>query len=100
MPFLQIPAGWLVDRYGVKFPYAIGFLFWSLVSAATALAGSLRQLLAAADAAGRRRIHRDAGQHALDPLPLRRKSSAGWRWGMYMTGTKIGPAIGAPWPPG
>jgi fucose permease len=24
--FLQIPAGWLVDRYGVKIPYAIGFL--------------------------------------------------------------------------
>src|ERR1017187_1885151 len=23
---LQIPAGWLVDRYGVKWPYALGFL--------------------------------------------------------------------------
>src|SRR3954454_14554961 len=31
--FLQIPAGWLVDRYGVKFPYAWSFLVWSLVSA-------------------------------------------------------------------
>src|SRR5216684_560519 len=39
--FLQIPAGWLVDRYGVKFPYALGFLFWSLTSAATSLAGSM-----------------------------------------------------------
>src|SRR6266516_4851485 len=42
--FLQIPAGWLVDRYGVKFPFALGFLSWSLVSAATSLAGSVSQL--------------------------------------------------------
>src|SRR5947199_6776256 len=42
--FLQIPAGWLVDRYGVKTPYALGFLFWSLTSAATSLAGSMSQL--------------------------------------------------------
>src|SRR5690242_4915909 len=25
---LQLPAGWVVDRYGVKWPYALGFLFW------------------------------------------------------------------------
>src|SRR5215475_9771130 len=25
---LQVPAGWLVDRYGVKWPYALSFLFW------------------------------------------------------------------------
>jgi ACS family D-galactonate transporter-like MFS transporter len=29
--FLQIPAGWLVDRYGVKYPYALCFLAWSAV---------------------------------------------------------------------
>jgi MFS family permease len=43
---LQIPAGWLVDRYGVKFPYAAGFLCWSVISAGTAFAGSMRQLFA------------------------------------------------------
>src|SRR5260370_5557332 len=42
--FLQIPAGWLVDRYGVKFPYALGFLSWSLMSAGTSLATSASQL--------------------------------------------------------
>src|SRR5215469_4173683 len=31
--FLQIPAGWIVDRYGVKYPYAFAFFAWSLVSA-------------------------------------------------------------------
>ena len=25
---LQIPAGWIVDRYGVKWTYAFGLLFW------------------------------------------------------------------------
>src|SRR3954454_24598302 len=44
--FLQIPAGWLVDRYGVKFPYAISFLAWSLMSAATAFSTSVSQLFA------------------------------------------------------
>src|SRR5665213_3483128 len=42
---LQIPAGWAVDRYGAKFPYAIGFLFWSVTSAATWLVHGIGQLL-------------------------------------------------------
>src|SRR4051812_41108562 len=25
---LQIPAGWLVDKYGVKIPFTVGFLVW------------------------------------------------------------------------
>src|SRR5689334_20057042 len=37
---LQIPAGWVVDRYGVKFPYAVSFLFWCILSGLTAFAGS------------------------------------------------------------
>jgi len=28
--FLQVPAGYVVDRYGVKFPYAIAFIFWTM----------------------------------------------------------------------
>src|SRR5215218_3562214 len=24
---LQVPAGWVVDRFGVKYPYAISFVF-------------------------------------------------------------------------
>jgi MFS family permease len=42
---LQIPAGWVVDRYGVKGPFAVGFLLWSIISSATAWARSLTQLL-------------------------------------------------------
>src|SRR5580658_2184543 len=29
---LQIPMGWLVDRYGYKIHYAISFVFWCLGS--------------------------------------------------------------------
>src|SRR5215210_2242949 len=41
---LQVPAGWLVDRAGVKYPYAIGFLIWSFVSAGTALTRTVSEL--------------------------------------------------------
>ena len=93
--FLQIPAGWLVDRYGVKIPYAIGFLFWSVVSAGTALAGSLNQLLAL-------RVLLGVGESVVTPASMRwirfhfPERQRGFAVGMYMTGTKIGPAIGAP----
>ena len=42
---LQTPAGWLVDRFGLKWPYAAGLLLWSAVSAATALVSSLNGLI-------------------------------------------------------
>ena len=42
---LQIPAGWVVDRYGVKFPYFLGFTIWCLASASTALTRSIPQLI-------------------------------------------------------
>jgi ACS family D-galactonate transporter-like MFS transporter len=32
---LQIPAGWLVDHFDVKWVFAIGFFVWSLATAAT-----------------------------------------------------------------
>jgi sugar phosphate permease len=43
---LQIPAGWVVDRYGVKFPYTHSFVFWCMASASTAFARSITQLMA------------------------------------------------------
>src|SRR5262245_62613768 len=32
---LQVPAGYLVDRFGLKWTYAAAFLFWSAASAGT-----------------------------------------------------------------
>jgi ACS family D-galactonate transporter-like MFS transporter len=93
--FLQIPAGWIVDRYGVKYPYAIAFFAWSLVSAATALGGTLTQLIGL-------RFLLGVAESAVTPASMRwirfhfAEKERGLAIGVYMTGTKIGPAIGAP----
>ncbi|MGH9662288.1 MAG: MFS transporter, partial [Bryobacteraceae bacterium] len=93
--FLQIPAGWIVDKYGVKFPYALSFLAWSLISAATAFATSFNQLFSL-------RFLLGVGESVVTPASMRwirfhfAEKERGLAVGLYMTGTKIGPAIGAP----
>jgi MFS transporter, ACS family, D-galactonate transporter len=92
--FLQIPAGWLVDRYGVKFPYAFSFFAWSLISAGTSLAGSVRQLYAL-------RFLLGIGESIATPASMRwirfhfGENQRGLAIGLHMAGTKLGPAIGA-----
>lgn len=92
---LQIPAGWLVDRYGVKRLYTVGFLFWTLISALTGLATSVSQLLIA-------RILLGAGESVGAPASLRwirancPEERRGLALGIYMAGTKIGSAVGTP----
>jgi MFS family permease len=93
--FLQIPAGWVVDRYGVKYPYAAAFFAWSLVSAATALGSDLTQLIGL-------RFLLGVAESIVTPASMRwirfhfSERERGLAIGVYMTGTKIGPAIGAP----
>jgi MFS family permease len=92
---LQIPAGWVVDRFGVKRPYALGFLLWSLISAGTALATSVRQLLAI-------RLLLGLGEAVITPAGMRwirfhcEEKQRGLAVGLYMAAAKIGPALGAP----
>ena len=92
---LQIPTGWLVDRYGVKVPYAISFVVWCLASAATGLTRSLAELTAL-------RVFTGAGEAIVTPASFRwmrqhfSENESGLAVGIYMLGTKIGPAIGAP----
>src|ERR1041385_6863067 len=91
----QIPAGWWVDRYGSKYPFAWSFLFWSLVSAATALAGSVTQLFAM-------RLILGVCEAVVTPASMRwirfqfEEKSRGLALGIYTTGSKIGSAIAAP----
>ena len=42
---LQIPAGWLVDRFEVKWVFACGFLIWSSATAVTGLLHGFAALL-------------------------------------------------------
>jgi len=92
---LQIPTGWLVDRYGVKIPYAISFVVWCLASAATGLTRSVGELATV-------RVITGAGEAIVTPASFRwmrqhfTENQSGLAVGVYMLGTKIGPAIGAP----
>ena len=92
---LQTPAGWIVDRFGVKWPYALALLLWSALTAATALASTLGGLILV-------RVLRGVGEAFLTPasigyirkhFPERQR---GLPVGIFMAGTKYGPAIGAP----
>ena len=93
--FLQIPAGFLVDRYGVKWTYSIGFIAWSLVSAATALATNFSQLFGL-------RLLLGVGEAVVTPASLRwirfnvDEKQRGLATGMLFAGAKFGPAVGAP----
>lgn len=92
---LQLPAGWVVDRYGVKKPFAIGFGLWSILAGLTAWAGSaqelfiVRFLLGGAEA-----INTPAGMRWIRfHVPSQRH---GFVMGLYQAAAKVGPAIGAP----
>jgi len=41
--FMQVPSGWIVDRFGVRRAYACGFVLWSI---ACALTGAFRNIAA------------------------------------------------------
>lgn len=92
---MQLPMGWLVDRYGVKWPYTICFFMWCIATAltglVTALAGLIlmRLLVGAAEAivipASYRWIGNNMGEN-----------HKGLAAGILSMGGKFGPAIGAP----
>jgi MFS transporter, ACS family, D-galactonate transporter len=92
---LQTPAGWVVDRFGLKWTYAAALFTWSAVSAATALVSSLHGLIAI-------RIILGAGEAIVSPASIRYirekfpEHERGLPIGIYFSGTKYGPAIGAP----
>lgn len=93
--FLQIPAGWLVDKYGVKKPYAVSFVFWSVISAVMAFATTVGHIIGL-------RFLLGIGEALVTPASMRwirfnvPEKSRGLATGIYMAGTKYGPAIGAP----
>jgi MFS family permease len=91
---LQIPAGWVVDRFGSKYPLAIGFAVWSLLTAATAFTTGFETLFAI-------RLLLGVGEAVIHPACMRwirfnfPESRRGFAIGLFMSGSKFGPAIGA-----
>ncbi len=92
---LQIPMGWIVDRYGVKWPYAVCFIVWCAASALTGLTNTMTGLILM-------RVLTGAGEAVVVPASYRwirsnfSESQSGLAVGIYMLGTKIGPALGGP----
>ena len=92
---LQIPAGWAVDRFGAKRPYAVGFALWSVASAAAGMVQSAGQLVAA-------RLVLGVGESVSTAASLRwirlncAERERGLATGILFAGTKVGAAIGVP----
>ena len=92
---LQMPMGWLVDRYGVKWPYSICFLLWCLAAAATGVVTTLSALIVV-------RLLIGAAESVVVPATYRYlannfdESRKGTALGIYSIGGKMGPALGAP----
>ncbi len=91
---LQIPAGWIVDRFGVKWTYAAGFLLWSATSAATAWVSGFEVLFML-------RILLGIGESVVTPAGMRwirfnfDERRRGTAVGILMAAAKIGPALGS-----
>jgi sugar phosphate permease len=43
---MQLPAGWIIDRFGAKKTYAIGMIWWSVATWLTGVVGSIGALIA------------------------------------------------------
>ncbi|WP_083749184.1 MFS transporter [Pelomonas sp. KK5] len=92
---LQLPMGWLVDRYGVKWPYAVCFVVWCGAAAATGLATTIDGLVAT-------RLLIGAAESVVVPATYRYlannfdETRKGTALGIYSIGGKMGPALGAP----
>lgn len=90
--FMQMPAGWLVDRFGVKRAYSFGFIFWSLSSALTSVANGLFTLVGLRVALG-------AGQAIIFPATARavanwfQQRERGTVTAIYLTGVRVGQAL-------
>jgi len=90
--FMQMPAGWLVDRFGVKRGYALGYLVWSAGSALTGFARSLPALIGA-------RMLLGIGQAAAFPASARAVANwfqdreRGTVAASYLTGVRLGQAL-------
>jgi ACS family glucarate transporter-like MFS transporter len=89
---MQVPAGWIVDRFGVRRAYSLGFIFWSLASAFTGFATGMLSLLGVRVATG-------AGQAITFPASSRAcanwfpERERGTVTGVYLTGVRFGAAL-------
>jgi len=91
---MQIPAGYLVDRFGIRGTYALAFVVWSLSCAGTGMVGSFGAILAF-------RLLLGAGEAVAPVASLRfiktnfAEKQQGIATAVYISGQSLGPATGA-----
>jgi len=92
---MQMPMGWVVDRYGVKWPYTICFVAWCAAATLTGMVTALSALILM-------RLIIGAAEAVVIPASYRwigsnfDESQKGLAVGLFTMGGKFGPAIGAP----
>ncbi len=90
---MQIPAGWLVDRFDVKWVFAAGFFLWSLSTAVTGILHGFAALLII-------RVILGLGESVAFPSYGKvlgsyfKESRRGFANAMLMVGLALGPALG------
>jgi sugar phosphate permease len=92
---VQLYMGWMVDRYGVKWLYAIFFMAWCAATFATGFASSFAMILVLRVAIG-------AAESVVIPASYRwirdnfDDRNTGLAVGFFACGNKLGSALGAP----
>lgn len=90
--FMQMPAGWMVDRFGVRRAYSYSFVFWSLATALSALATNFAAMFGFRVALG-------LGQAVQFPATARAVANwfpdreRGTATAIYLTGVRLGTAV-------
>ncbi len=90
---MQIPAGWVVDRFDVKFVFAAGFFVWSAATAATAVLHGfvaliiIRVILGVGESVAFPSYCKVLGTHFTE-------ERRGFANSAIMAGLSLGPAIG------
>ncbi|HEX3379380.1 MAG TPA: MFS transporter [Paraburkholderia sp.] len=91
----QVPMGWVADRYGVKWPYAISFALWCIATALTGAVTALASLVVM-------RLIIGMAEAIVIPASYRwirnnfDEKHNGLAVGILAMGNKFGPALGAP----
>ncbi len=90
--FLQMPSGWLVDRYGVRRVYGIGYLLWSVATMFTGFAKNFVALIV---------LRVSTGTFQAVAFPATSRAVADWFQdrergtvtALYLTGVRVGTAL-------
>jgi MFS transporter, ACS family, D-galactonate transporter len=92
---VQLPMGWLVDRYGVKWPYTICFTLWCAATALTGLVSTFAAIFVM-------RLLVGVAESVVIPASYRwirhnvPEEQRGTMVGIFAMGNKMGTAVGAP----